>query len=157
MLGLNSRRAAGILNPQADGHLFFFDRLEVSEHFQFHSSLLNHMVDQGVHLGWLLVLHFEVSKLQTVQQIIDDVLHGPHRRFEYLQSLELDLVVEVFQFSLGIFVLRNVLGNTDAAQRLTALTQEDTARAAQPPRMASWKQRFAVRDAVWRCQRPLLR
>ena len=46
-------------------------------------------------------LGFEVNELQRLEQIVDDLLHGSHRRFEYAQPLVLDLVVEASEFRLA--------------------------------------------------------
>ena len=36
-----------------------------------------------------MTLPFEANEQKTVEQVVDDILHGPDRRFEYLQTLKL--------------------------------------------------------------------
>jgi hypothetical protein len=99
---------AGIVDTRADGHLFFVDRLEVSERLQFHGSLVDHLIDHAQQPDRQVILPFEPNELETVEQIVDDVLHGPDRRFEYAHALKLDLVVEPLEFGFGSLSVSDV-------------------------------------------------
>ena len=106
--GHRSRPCAGIVNARADGHFFFVDGLEISERLQFRASLMDHLIDQGQQFGRQVTLPFEPNELETVEQVVDDILHGPDRRFEYAHALKLDLVIEALELGLGFLSVSDV-------------------------------------------------
>ena len=58
--------------------------------------------------------------------------HGSHRRSEHPQSLDLNLIIEALEFSVGTPLFRNILGNTYAPHGLAMLVDVDTTHAPQP-------------------------